>query len=92
MFVVTKLDCLARSISDLVKIKDLLVAKGVTLKTLYPNLVDTSKSTENSCSACLAPSLSSSGTSCFSGSGKHRQGYGREEVQRTRSHGSQEGR
>jgi DNA invertase Pin-like site-specific DNA recombinase len=43
-FVVTKLDRLARSISDLVKIKDRLVAKGVTLRVLDPSL-DTSTPT-----------------------------------------------
>jgi DNA invertase Pin-like site-specific DNA recombinase len=43
-FVVTKLDRLARSISDLVKIKDRLLAKGVTLKVLDPSL-DTSTPT-----------------------------------------------
>ncbi|TBX98684.1 recombinase family protein [Rhizobium laguerreae] len=44
MFVVTKLDRLARSISDLVKIKDRLLTKGVTLKVLDPSL-DTSTPT-----------------------------------------------
>lgn len=44
VFVVTKLDRLARSMADLVRIKDALEAKGVTLKILNLN-IDTSTPT-----------------------------------------------
>ncbi|TNM65068.1 recombinase family protein [Aliirhizobium smilacinae] len=44
VFVITKLDRLARSMTDLVRIKDTLEAKGVTLKILNLN-IDTSTPT-----------------------------------------------
>jgi DNA invertase Pin-like site-specific DNA recombinase len=44
VFVITKLDRLARSMTDLVKIKDVLETKGVTLKILNLN-IDTSTPT-----------------------------------------------
>ena len=67
--VVTKLDRLARSVAELVRITERLTAKRVGLRVLAMG-VDTNTPTGRSCSTSSAPSRSSSARSCLSASAR----------------------